>query len=80
MKTLDLCRVGLAERNTLVARRFAELRPGDAIEVVTDAPPWVLYHQLMTDRFGEVAWTMVESGPERWVVQLGRRGPVAAAS
>jgi uncharacterized protein (DUF2249 family) len=71
-RTLDLCRVGLAERNTLVARRFADLAQGATLEVITDAPPWVLYHQLTTDRFGEFAWTLRENGPERWVVELTR--------
>lgn len=71
-ETLELARVGLAERNTLVARRFESLPTGQTLAVVTDAPPWVLYHQLQTDRFGEVGWEVVEDGPERWVVHLTR--------
>lgn len=72
-KTIDLCPVGLAERNTLVSRRFAALAPGESFEIVTDSPPWVLYHQLHTDRFGELEWEMLESGPERFVVRLRKR-------
>jgi uncharacterized protein (DUF2249 family) len=71
-RQLDLCNVGLAERNTLVDRRFRDLAPGGALEIVTDAPPWVLYHQLTTDRLGEFEWVLVENGPERWVVRLTR--------
>ncbi len=70
--TLDLCPVGLAERNTLVARRFKVLEPGATLEILTDAPPWVLYHQLRTDCFGEFDWKLVEPGPARYVVHLTR--------
>lgn len=70
MRTLDLTEVGLAERGTLVARRFDALAPGETLELVIDAPPWVLYHQLQTERFGEVVWDEREKGPERWVVHV----------
>ena len=64
--------MGLAERNTIVSRRFAALKVGDALEIVADAPPWVLYHQLTTDRFGEFEWDLKEGGPERFVVRITR--------
>jgi len=73
MKTLDLCDVGLAERNTLVARRYANLAVGDGFELVTDAPPWVLYHQLQTEHFQRFSWELMERGPERFVVRITRR-------
>lgn len=72
-KTIDLCRVGLAERNTLVARRFEALKGGEALELVLDSPPWVLYHQLRTERYEEFDWELVEPGPERFVVLLTKR-------
>ena len=70
MTTIDLVPVGLAERNTLVARRFDSLSPGATLELVLDSPPWVLYHQLSTERFGEFDWQLIEKGPERYVVHL----------
>ncbi len=73
MKSIDLCPVGLAERNTLVSRRFAALGPGESLEVTVDSPPWVLYHQLRTDRFGEFEWRVLEQGPDKFVVRLTRR-------
>lgn len=73
MKTLDLCNVGLAERNTLVARRYAKLASGETFEIVTDAPPWVLYHQLQTEHLDRFEWTMIERGPDRFVVRVTRR-------
>lgn len=69
-QTIDLRPVGLAERNTLATRRFAALAPGDVLELVLDSPPWVLYHQLRTDRLGEFDWELAEQGPERFVVRL----------
>jgi uncharacterized protein (DUF2249 family) len=77
--TIDLCAVGLAERNTLVARRFEALAPGATLEIITDTPPWVLYHQLRTDWIGEFDWKVVESGRERYVVHLTRTAPAAGA-
>lgn len=73
VKKLNLSDVGLEERNTLVARRFAKLAPGDVLEVEVDAPPWVLYHQLQTAEHGRVQWQLLEDGPERWSFRLTKR-------
>jgi uncharacterized protein (DUF2249 family) len=73
MKTLDICRVGLAERNTLATRNYAQLADGDALEVITDSPPWVVYHQLQTEHFDRFAWEVIERGPERFVVRITKR-------
>lgn len=74
-ETVDLVRVGLAERNTLVSRRFESLPVGGSLELVTDAPPWVLYHQLRTAFFDELDWQLVESGPELYRVRLAKKAP-----
>lgn len=70
--TLDLTRLALPDRNTVVFSRFSALAPGQSIVVTTDAPPWLLYHQLRTERLDEVAWEDVERGPERFVFRLTR--------
>ncbi len=75
MTVLDLIPIGLAERNTVVSRRFAALAPGESLELILDAPPWVLYHQLRTERLDELGWELVEPGPDRYVVHLTKRRP-----
>lgn len=76
--TIDLVPVGLAERNTLVLRRFDALPDGATLELVFDAPPWVTYHQLRTDRFEQFDWQLVEPGPERWLVRILKRASTHA--
>ncbi len=78
-RTLDLTKIGLAERNTVVARRFDDIDKGDILELVTDSPPWVLYHQLTTDRLGDFEWQLVDPGPDHWVVHITRLTPAARA-
>ena len=78
MTTLDLVPVGLAERNTLVVRRFEAMPPGEELELVLDSPPWVLFHQMKTECFGRFEWQDVENGPERWVVRI--RKPAAGVA
>ena len=74
-QTLDLCPTGLAERSTVVFRRFDALAPGDQLDVLLDTPPWVIYHQLHTERFGEFDWQLLEPGPEQFVFRLTKRMP-----
>lgn len=73
VKKVNLFDIGLEERNTVVARRFAKLSPGDALEVEVDAPPWVLYHQLHTTQYGEMEWELLEDGPKRWSFRVTKR-------
>jgi uncharacterized protein (DUF2249 family) len=74
-ETVDLRSVGLAERNTLVSRRFASLPAGGSLELVTDTPPWVLFHQLRTAFFDELDWQLLEEAPDRYHVRLVKMGP-----
>jgi uncharacterized protein (DUF2249 family) len=74
-ETVDLRSVGLAERNTLVSRRFVALPAGASLELLTDTPPWVLFHQLKTAFFDELDWQVLEEGPERYRVWLARKTP-----
>ncbi|MCC6999958.1 MAG: DUF2249 domain-containing protein [Deltaproteobacteria bacterium] len=65
----------MAERNTLVTRRFEAAAPGQVFEVVVDCPPWVLYHQLLTERLGEFDWEVLESGPALYRVRITKHAP-----
>ena len=71
-RVIDLRDIGPGVRHTIVFQLFENLRPGEAIEIVNDHDPQMLWRQMGL-RFGDrVAWTYSESGPDVWRIRISR--------
>ena len=74
MKQVDVRTIHPRERHPLLFRTFDELESGQAFELINDHDPKPLYYQFQAERSGQIDWTYLEEGPERW------RGKVSKAA
>jgi len=72
MKQLDVRRIQPRERHPLIFQTFDDLAPGESFELVNDHDPKPLYYQFQAERSGQVDWTYLEEGPERWRVKVSK--------
>lgn len=72
MKQIDVREIQPRERHPLIFKTFDELAPGEAFELVNDHDPKPLYYQFQAERAGQIVWTYLEEGPERWRVKVGK--------
>jgi uncharacterized protein (DUF2249 family)/hemerythrin-like domain-containing protein len=70
---LDARALPRGERGPAVLARFDALAPGETLRVVTDHEPRPLLRHLRRERPGLFEWTPLETGPERWRIELSRR-------
>lgn len=61
------------QRHPTIFATFDALTPGEAFLLVNDHDPKPLFYQFQAERAGEFEWTAVETGPERWVIRIGKR-------
>ena len=71
-------------RNLVPAQRHAKifelvntLEPGASFVLVNDHDPKPLYYQLEAEYPRQYSWTYVESGPQVWKVEIGKRRDAA---
>lgn len=76
---LDLRPLPPRERHPLIFERLTALAPGDRLRLVNDHDPKPLRYQLDAERPDQFRWQVVESGPERWEVELTSRAHVVDA-
>lgn len=55
-----------------IASTFAELRTGEALEVVVGHDPAPLRRRFAIERPGQSVWTYLERGPVNWRVRVER--------
>lgn len=72
MKQLDVREIRPRERHPLIFQTFDDLAPGEAFELVNDHDPKPLYYQFQAERSGQVEWTYLEEGPDRWRVKVSK--------
>lgn len=72
MKQLDVRKIQPRERHPLIFQTFDELAPGESFELLNDHDPKPLYYQFQAERSGQVDWTYLEEGPERWRVKVSK--------
>jgi len=60
------------QRHVLVFRRFEELQPGEAMEIVNDHDPVGLFYSFNERYPGIFRWDYIQSGPVDWHVRIGR--------
>jgi uncharacterized protein (DUF2249 family) len=51
---------------------FGALSPGEAFLLVSDCDPVPLYYQLTFEYHGQLAWDVLERGPDTWRVVIGK--------
>jgi uncharacterized protein (DUF2249 family) len=56
----------------MIFEHLDALEPGDALVIVNDHDPKPLHYQLDAERPGLFSWTHRDSGPEVWIVEIGR--------
>jgi uncharacterized protein (DUF2249 family) len=70
---VDIRRLGAcADRKAFVLATFDALPPGESLFVVNDHLPNGLLKHFEEHRPGAFAWTLVESGPEVFRVEIAR--------
>ena len=74
---LDVREMPPRERHPKIFEAWEALPVGGALRLVNDHDPKPLYYEFSAERTGEFAWTPLERGPEKWVVEIRR---VAAAA
>jgi uncharacterized protein (DUF2249 family) len=74
---IDVRSIPPHQRHALILSRFDALEPGAAIELLNDHEPLPLLHHFDSTRHDQFDWDLVEAGPERWHVRVGKRLGVA---
>ena len=70
---IDVRSIPPHHRHTLLLSRFDALAPGDALELLNDHDPTPLQHHFHSTRRDQFDWDLLEAGPERWHVRIGKR-------
>lgn len=72
--TLDIRPVPVREKHPTIFRTFDEMEPGKTLLLINGHDPKLLYYQFMAERAGQFEWNYVESGPQVWKVEIGKKG------
>ncbi|HHY10436.1 MAG TPA: DUF2249 domain-containing protein [Firmicutes bacterium] len=72
MKTIDVRDMAPRERHPLIFKELAELKMGEALEIVNDHDPKPLLYQLAAEYKDMYGWEYKEAGPDDWRVVLKR--------
>lgn len=75
---LDLRQIAPPERHALIFNSFANLLPGQALELINDHDPQPLNAQFQMRASGQFSWGYLEQGPAVWRVQIGKKAPAAS--
>ena len=74
---LDLRQIAPPARHPLIFSSFANLQPGQSLELVNDHDPQPLNAQFELRAPGEFSWRYLESGPSVWRVEIAKSLNVA---
>ncbi|MDE3078233.1 MAG: DUF2249 domain-containing protein [Chloroflexota bacterium] len=69
---LDVRELPPPQRHTKIFATFEALPVGEAFKLVNDHDPKPLYYQFAFEKPGQIDWTVLEAGPEKWVIQITR--------
>jgi uncharacterized protein (DUF2249 family)/hemerythrin-like domain-containing protein len=73
--TLDLALLPADRAEEVALDRLLRMRPGDRVQVRSDASLERLWRLLRQHAAGEYGWTYLREGPLRWEAELVRRSP-----
>lgn len=73
---LDVREMIPRDRHSTIFDMLGDLEPGGTLRLINDHDPVPLRYQLEAERPDHYRWNYVESGPERWVVDITSRARV----
>ncbi|WP_210543143.1 DUF2249 domain-containing protein [Rhodoferax sp. PAMC 29310] len=73
VSNIDLRQISPAKRHAMVFRRFADMQPGQTLELTNDHDPLTLSAQLEVRSPGQFSWEYLEAGPQVWRVAIAKR-------
>jgi len=69
---LDVREIPPRERHPRIFATFRALQVGEAMELVNDHDPRLLYYQFQAEMPGTFTWRYLAAGPEVWQVEIER--------
>lgn len=75
--TLDVRDLAPRDRHARIFATFDALAPGGALRLINDHDPRPLKYQFAAERAGEATWEAEQSGPDAWIVRIGKVAPMA---
>ncbi|MCM2578390.1 DUF2249 domain-containing protein [Streptomyces meridianus] len=69
---VDVREIPHGKRHPTIFARYARLAPGEAFTLVNNHDPKPLHREFEAAHPGGCSWDYVESGPERWLVRIGK--------
>ena len=73
--TIDVRHIIPRERHPLIFSTFDHLDAGEALLLVNDHDPKPLFYQFQAESKGEFTWDYLETGPNVWMVRIGKPVP-----
>ncbi len=70
--TLDVRALAPRDRHARIFATFAALESGGALRLINDHDPKPLKYQFAAEHAGEATWEPEQSGPETWIVRIGK--------
>ena len=70
--TLDVRDLAPRDRHARIFATFDALRPGAALRLINDHDPKPLKYQFAAEHAGEATWEPEATGPEVWVIRIGK--------
>ena len=77
---IDLRPIAPSARHPLILSSFADLLPGQTLELINDHDPQPLKEQLDQRAAGLYSWSYLEKGPQVWRVQIGKSAEAKSAA
>ncbi|HET6895798.1 MAG TPA: DUF2249 domain-containing protein [Candidatus Baltobacteraceae bacterium] len=70
MIELDVRVIPPPQKHATIHEKLDQLAPGEALRITNDHDPRPLRYELEHDHPGSFAFDYVESGPEKWLVDI----------
>ena len=58
------------DKHPVIFHTFADLKPGETMELINDHDPKPLYYQFTAEKPGEFEWEYLQEGPDVWRVAI----------
>ena len=71
--TVDARQYEPKDKHPTILNAFANLKPGEKMELVNDHDPRPLHYQFMMELPDQFEWQYLEEGPEVWRVAIGKK-------
>jgi len=76
--TLDVRPIIPMARHAQILRAFDTLSPGEALVIINDHRPQMLYAFFRLRRPDQFAWSYLDEGPDVWRVEIRKTHPATS--